>query len=345
MRYIGVDLHTTQLTVCYRDESRAERLEIFAIDMVDKFISSLNAEDKVAYEATGNSLFLYKKLLPAIGEGNITVVNTSMFKLISKSVKKTDKNDSKLLAEYLSKDMLPKARIKDELNARVYALIETRENLVRTTTSFKNQIHNIFVQHGIKIKARQVATEKNLNKLLESCDFDETTMFHLNLAKKAILHNMDLSAEIESKLGELKSQMGQIDNLTSICGIGLKSAMGIKAVIGDVDNFEDEHKLVAYSGLCPRVQNSNETVSHGGITKRGNKLIRKLLVQCAWVSVRYNPIMKKQYENLRRRKAAGIAIIAIARKLLIQIYYTLKHNWYFTDTANTQREIKVFVGN
>lgn len=342
MRYIGVDLHTTQLTVCYRDELKAETLEIFAIDMIDKFISSLKREDKVAYESTGNSLFLYKKLLPVIGEDNIVVVNTSMFKLISKSVKKTDKNDSKLLAEYLSKDMLPKARIKDEFNARVYGLIETRDNLVKMTVSFKNQIHNIFVQHGIKTKARQVATEKNLTKLIDECNFDEATMFHLNLAKKALLQSMELSAEIELKLGELKDQMKQIDNLISICGIGLKSAMGIKAIIGDINNFEDEHKLVAYAGLCPRVQNSNETVSHGRITKRGNKLIRKLLVQCAWVSIRYNPVMKSQYEKLRKRKPAGIAIIAISRKLLVQIYYTLKYDWYFDDTANTIRTIKVF---
>lgn len=238
MRYVGVDLHTTQLTVCYKAMSGELELATFPIDLTDKFIASLNADDQVAYEATGNSLFLYKKLLPAIGDANITVVNTCRFKLISKSVKKTDKNDSILLAEYLSKDMLPKARIKDEFNARVYALIETRDNLVRGTTVFKNQIHNIFVQHGIKLTARQVANEKNLNKLLESCDFDETTMFHLGLAKRAIIQNQAMSDEIEDKLNELKDQMEQIDNLTSICGIGVKSAMGIKAVIGDIRNFE-----------------------------------------------------------------------------------------------------------
>jgi len=342
MRYIGVDLHTTQLTVCYRDATGGTQIEMFPIDLVDKFIVSLNTYDQVAFEATGNSLFLYKKLLPVIGDANITVVNTCKFKLISKSVKKTDKNDCKLLAEYLAKDMLPRARIKDEFHLRVYALIETRDNLVGNTTRFKNQIHNIFVQHGIKLKAKQVANEKNLTKLIESCEFDETTIFHLNLAKRAIVQSKALSDEIEDKLFELKDNMEQIDNLTSICGIGVKSAMGIKATIGDVNDFENEDKLVAYSGLCPRVQNSNETVSHGRITKMGNKLMRKLLVQCAWVSIRYNPIMKEQYAKLRKRKPAGVAIIAIARKLLVQIYYTLKYNWYFNDTENTQREIKVF---
>ena len=166
-------------------------------------------------------------------------------------------------------------------------------------------------------------------------------MFHLRLAKDAILANQEKADLIEDKLNEIKDDMDQIENLTSICGIGVKSAMGIKAVIGDVNNYENENKLVAYTGLCPRVSNSNETVSHGRITKRGNKLIRKLLVQCAWVSIRYNPVMKAQYEKLRKRKPAGVAIIAIARKLLVQIYYTLKYNWYFNDTANTERVIHI----
>ena len=342
MRYIGVDLHTTQLTVCYRDELGSERLEIFAIDLVDKFISSLDSNDKVAYEATGNSLFLYNKLLPVIGKDNIVVINTLQFKLISKSVKKTDKNDAKLIAEFLSKDMLPEARLRSNLNARLYGLIETRENIVKQTTSFKNQIHNIFVQHGIKLKAKDVANEKNLLKLLTNYTFDDLTMFNLTLLKNGIVQNIKMCDEIEDKIYEVKDQIPHLNNLTSICGIGIKSAVGINAVIGDVANFASEDKIVAYAGLCPQVRNSNETVSHGRITKHGNKLMRKLLVQCAWVSVRYNPKMKKSYEDLRKRKPSGVAIIAIARRLLIQIFYTLKYNWYFTDTSNTVREIRVF---
>lgn len=48
MRYIGVDLHTTQLTVCYRDESGNTELNMFPIDLTDEFIASLNVDDQVA---------------------------------------------------------------------------------------------------------------------------------------------------------------------------------------------------------------------------------------------------------------------------------------------------------
>lgn len=83
-------------------------------------------------------------------------------------------------------------------------------------------------------------------------------------------------------------------------------------------------------------------IYYWGITKRGNKLIRKLFVQCAWVSIRYNPVPKEFYSVLKKKKPAGKTIIAVARKLVYQICYTLKHNWYFTNTANTEKENKNF---
>lgn len=178
-RFIGIDLHTTQLTICYRDIEGNEQIEIIKIDLVDKLLKKLTPDDKVAFEATGNSLFLYRKLSQVIATEDITVVNTSRFKLISKSVKKTDKNDAKILAEYLSKDMLPKAKLKDEIDSQVYALIETRDNLVKMTTAFKNQIHNIFVKQGIKLKAKDVSNANNLNRLITEYEFDEVTMFHI----------------------------------------------------------------------------------------------------------------------------------------------------------------------
>lgn len=118
--------------------------------------------------------------------------------------------------------------------------------------------------------------------------------------------------------------------------------MEIKAIVGDINDFESPDKLAAYVGLCPRVNNSNETVCHVRITKRGNKLVRKLLVQCAWVSIRYNPLLKEFYTVLEKKKLAWKAIIAVARKLVYQIYYTLKYNWYFTNKKTQKKKLRFF---
>lgn len=342
MKYIGIDLHTTQLTICYRDEAGNEEIETVRMQNIDEFLKRLNNTDKVAFEATGNSLYLQSMLENVIPLENIYVVNTLQFKLISKSVKKTDKNDAKLLAEYLSKEMLPEARLRSEVDNQIINLIETRDMLVTSNTAFKNQIHNIFVKLGIKLKCSEVSGKKKRKTLVERFELTGVYKFQVEFALSNIEHNYAEIAKLESKLEELKAGMKQIENLTSICGIGEKSAMGVKAIIGDINDFESPDKLAAYVGLCPRVNNSNETVCHGRITKRGNKLVRKLLVQCAWVSIRYNPTLKEFYTVLKKKKPAGKAIIAVARKLVYQIFYTLKYNWYFTNTENTEKEIKVF---
>jgi len=81
---------------------------------------------------------------------SIYVVNTLQFKLISKSVKKTDENNARLLAEYLSKDMLPEARLRSEADNQILNLIETRDMLVTSNIAFKNQIHSIFLKPEFK---------------------------------------------------------------------------------------------------------------------------------------------------------------------------------------------------
>jgi transposase len=82
------------------------------------------------------------------------------------------------------------------------------------------------------------------------------------------------------------------------------------------------------------VHNSNETERSGRITKRGSKLGRTALVQCALIAKRYSPYLANYYERIRSRRGAGRAIIALARKLLGIIYHTLKNNWVFQDFPN-----------
>jgi transposase len=116
--------------------------------------------------------------------------------------------------------------------------------------------------------------------------------------------------------------------------IGPLTGSILLSVIGDIHDFADEGKLAAYFGIVPRVNNSNETERSGRITKRGSKLGRTALVQCALIAQRYSPYLKKFYEKTKARRGTGKAIIALARKLLGIVYRTLKNNWVFQDFPN-----------
>ncbi len=100
-RYLGVDLHRTQFMVCTRLESGRTYLRQWPMRELKLFAAQLRQEDEVAVESTGNTRFFYDAVVEHVS--HVAVVNPSQFKVISQSVKKTDKNDAELLAFYLGR--------------------------------------------------------------------------------------------------------------------------------------------------------------------------------------------------------------------------------------------------
>jgi transposase len=139
-------------------------------------------------------------------------------------------------------------------------------------------------------------------------------------------------AQLEETISRESQKLEGHKNLTSIEGIGGLSAGILLSIIGDIHDFADEGKLAAYFGIVPRISNSNETEHSGRITKRGTKLGRTTLVQCAFIAQRYSSYLKNLLQ--KKSRGRGIAIIVLARKFLGIIYRTLKDNWVFEDFPN-----------
>src|SRR5207237_9406063 len=113
------------------------------------------------------------------------------------------------------------------------------------------------------------------------------------------------TASTETAPQEARQKLNAYRNRTLIQRIGSLGAGILLSVIGDVGAFAQEGKLAAYFGIVPRVQNSNETEHRGRITKRGSKLGRTALVQCALIAKRYSPYLHRYYERIRARRGTG----------------------------------------
>ncbi len=331
MRYIGVDLHTNSLTVCYLSEDGQEALATYALSELPAFVASLQSDDQVAVEATGNTRYFVGQIKAQVAQ--VVIVNPSQFEVIRKSVKKTDKNDARQLAFFLSKEMLPTARLKDERSAQMNSLAQTRDKFVKLRTTLINKIHAIHNGHGIKSQKSAFKSEKGLQTALAR-EWDEIVRIELEVLVGQMRSLNEGIKKLEAQMSKSGKEMPGHENLTSIKGIGTKSAAILLSVIGDVQDFESEKKLESYFGVVPKVANSNETVNHGRITKRGSKLGRTTLVQCTLIAIKYSPYLRKFYDRKKAAKGAGKAIIATARKFLGIIYNTLKNNWVFEDFPN-----------
>jgi transposase len=319
------------LTACYRTKQGKERIRIFAISAIDEFAKTLRKQDQVAVEATGNTKFFVEQIGKRVKR--VIVVDPNQFEVIRKSVRKTDKHDARTLALYLSKDMLPPARMKTRTNAQLHSLAGTRDKLVKQRTALINKIHNVLNSYGIKFKKESLCTEKGLNSVW-GFDWDLIVRVEIEVLMEQIRSLNRSIKKLDEQMIEEGSQIKGHKNLTSIKGIGDRSATVLLSVIGNVKDFAHEDKLAAYFGIVPRVSDSNETVRHGRITKRGSKLGRTTLVQCTLAAKRYSPYLHNYYDRIKRHRGSGKAIIATSRKMLGIIYNTLKNDWIFEDFPN-----------
>jgi transposase len=327
-RYLGVDLHRNRFTVCTLTQDGKEETACWSIKDLSKFAKTLKETDEVALEATGNTR-LFTEALKDAG-CRLVVVNPHDFLLICRSVKKTDAHDARLLAEFLSKDMLPTVRTKDLLHAKVGSLVKTRDNLVKLRTALKNRVSNLLASKGVLLKKESLSSEKGLQGALKA-DLDAIEYLEMEVLVEQIRHLNESIAKLEGAIRDQGPKLPGWESITSIKGIGPVGGTALLAVIGNVNDFADEGKLAAYFGIVPRVSDSNEVHKRGSITKRGSKLGRTVLIQCALIASRYNGYLRAYYQRLAQRRGTGKAIVALARKFLGIIYKTLKNGWIFED--------------
>ena len=338
MAFIGVDLHTNSFTICRLEADGSEVFATFQLSAsdLDKFCMSLDADDELAVEATGNTSWFCDEVRACVGR--IVVVNPRQFTVIQKSVKKTDRNNARALAFFLSKDMLPETRLKSTAQAELSLVVQKRDLLVKQRTMLLNKFHAMFVRRGMKLKKESLASKKRLRGL-DLNQFKALEQAELDVLRNQAFVLTETLSRLDRIIEEAAAAMAGFEELTSITGIGPRSAAVLLAEIGNADDFPDADTLAAYVGIVPKVSNSNETEHHGRITKRGDKLMRTTLVQCTWIAIRYSEYLNSHYQRIKERRGAEKTIIATARKLLKIIYDTLKDGWILEDFQRSKSNI------
>ena len=126
----------------------------------------------------------------------------------------------------------------------------------------------------------------------------------------------------------------QMKNLQTVPGVSLRSATSVIAELGtDMSSFEDAAHLVSWSGLKPRNDESAGKIKSRKIT-HGNKFLRKTLIECSWAASRtrgcfYNTF--SYHQTVVRRKNKMKVQVAIARKMLVTIWFILHDNVPYRD--------------
>ena len=336
--FIGVDLHKTQFTVHTRTENRVESMDqIIQYPVTNegyanflKRIRNLKTrgyEVKIGVESTGNTRYFKSQVEKAGAE--VTVINTLKFKVINESTKKTDKHDASTISEFLSKDMLPESYLCNKETENLRRLLKSRERLVRSIVGQKNEIHALLVSMGLPDELRCLQSKKGRQKILDTLESNNDYVLEAQSVKLmiAIIEQMENGVKtVEKQLTELTKEDEMVNRLMTIRGCGKITAWTIRAYTEDIGRFATAKKYAAFCGLVPWVQDSNETIHHGKITKRGPQELRTSFVQLVLGIRRCKDTsewrMMQRYEYMKKNKGSGKSIVATARKMA-EIVWTM----------------------
>lgn len=335
--FVGFDVHQKSWKVTVMTEqlilktfSQDPRPELLHQYLIRNFP---NARYHTAYEAGFCGFWIHNKL-KALGIDSIVVNPADIPTTDKEKVTKTDQRDSKKIAKSLRGGLLKGIHVLSLKTLEDRSLVRTRATLVRDHTRTKNRIKSFLFFHGIELPDHFKQTSSHWSRRfmewLESIDLKEVS------AKKSLSLLIRESENMRStildatrairELSQSETYVSQVQLLQSIPGIGSLTAMVLLTEIETISRFSNFDKLCSFIGLVPSTHSSGEKEIIGELTHRGNDSLRSILVECAWIAVRWDPSLNKSYNEYCRRMEPNKAIIRIARKLLSRIQFVLKTN-------------------
>jgi len=337
-KFIGVDLHKNNFTACFYRQGKYSfgKFPVSEVGLA-QFLSKVNPKDHIALETVGNSRFFQKSVEPYVS--SVSLVPTSAFSVIRQSTKKTDMNDAALIAFFLSKNMLPVARPKSDLHMHLLSIIKLRQHMMIVDNRFLNILNGFLSSEGIIVPKQKLKTKSGFAKYTTAKDWDEISKIEIDNIKDIHIVLKEKIAHLETEIGKYSQSLVGYEELLSISGIGHLSAPIFLCSIGDIRNFASPSKLASYFGIVPSVRISNGKKEFGRMTKRGSKLARTALIQCAWVRIKVNKKSKKLYEHHKKKKGAKRAIVVCARELLNIIYATLMEKSQAVAKAKSKKRV------
>jgi transposase len=245
---------------------------------------------------------------------------------------KNDARDAEAICEAVTRPTMRFVPIKRVEQQDLQALHRIRERLIKARTALVNEIRGLLSEYGI-ILPQSLTKFRAL--IVEKLEADQAKL--TALSTEVFRHLYEEFLALEKRLAyynEKLTAIGQAhpacQRLQTIPGIGPVSATALIAAIGDVTQFKNGRQLAAWLGLVPREHSTGGKPRLLGISKRGDRYLRKLLVHGAratlrWVDTRSDD-RSRWLKALIARRGKNRATVALANKNARIAWALLAHN-------------------
>lgn len=318
MLYVGVDAHksASQLTVVDELGEILDRRRVASTRAA--LVGALEGNGGEPIKAVLEAGYGWGPIYDWLGEvaDEVVLAHPTKVRAIAEARIKNDRLDSEILAHLLRADLIPEAYAPSKEARAMKRVLRQRMFLVRLRTMVKNRIRALLFQHGVEPPpVSDLFGKKGLAWLKEEPELPAPDGWLLG---EEVELAETLKAKIratEGLIGELAEGDEAVGWLRSVPGIGEFFSVLIRHEVGEMERFPSPKKFASYTGLIPSTYASGKRITHGKLTKEGNKWLRWAFIEAVSPAIRVSPYLRGYYQRIKSRRGVKDARTATARKL------------------------------
>jgi len=336
MKIIGCDFHPSFQQIAMLDTVTGELVErkLLHPEQATRFYESLAGEEVlVGLESMGNTLW-FERVLNRLGF-TLWIGDALAIRVSNPRKQKTDKRDAGHILRLLQEGRFPRIWVPSLAERDLRQLLKHRHTLVQMRTRIKNQLQHIALNQGWQ-KKRRLWTQSG-QEWLRQLELEPWTSRRRDDLLQMLEEMERRITQLNATVEQAAAQRPEAVLLMSHPGVGPILALATVLTLGDVSRFPRGKHVASYLGLIPKEASSGQRRRLGAISKQGNSFMRFLLVQAGMSAARGDAGLSRVYQRLlAQRKHHGVAKVAVARRLVVRLYWMLREKKQYPAVVRMQ---------
>ena len=316
---LGIDLGKNSCSVAGLDASgRVVLRRRMRRGSLESFVGGLE-RCVVAMEACGGAHHLGRVF---VGQGHAVRLMSREYVRPYVKAQKNDELDAEAIAEAATRPTMRFVEVKSQAQSDVQALHRARERLVSERTALINHLRALLLERGIVVPQGRRKLEEEIAVFA-----DEDEIEGLSPRIRRLIEDLrsewrtldERIAAFDAEFVRMAREDEAVRRLITIPGIGTINATALAAAVGDARTFARGRDMAAWLGLTPRQMTTGGKPRLLGITKRGNRYLRKNLIHGARAVLPYlierETPLGRWARGLLARAHKNIVVVALANKL------------------------------
>jgi transposase len=323
--YVGLDYHQDSVRVCVVNEAGKELCNRDCpndVEYVGELIWQFGPPRTCAIEACCGAADFAERLQQRYAF-DVRLAHPGYVRKLKQSPDKTDRGDAFLLADLARVDYLPEVWLAPAATRQLRRLVRFRQQLKRARTEVKQQLRGLLREERVQGAPANPWTKGWLAWLREAASLGPEARWVLERQLQRLESLNQEIAVVDQRLADITADDPLTQQLLDQTGVGLVTAVTLRAEIGSFRRFRNGKQLARFCGVTPCNASSGKQQADAGLVRASNRELRTVVLETAHRLARYDQHWGQLKQRLRRSKPGSVAAAAVANRWVRRLHHQM----------------------